>query len=77
MGHLCLLITMLCEESFNGKKFTDLVKVAVKTAGEITQEDLDYFREEDVNRKLRDLLPTHCQDFGEIVDVERIFEVKE
>lgn len=68
-GDINLLITLT-----NGK---NLMKVAIKILPDTFDEDvINYPLEQENKDKIKNLLPLHCKNFGNIVAVEEIFEIK-
>ena len=55
-----------------------LLKVAMKVPhGALTDDAIEYSLEPENKKAIHALLPLHCQSFGAIVEVDRIFEVKD
>jgi len=50
-----------------------LIKVALEAPHDTFPDS--YYLEPDNKQKIMDLLPLHCKSFGNIVEVEEIFEI--
>ena len=55
-----------------------ILRVAIQIPEDgLTDNNIKFFNEPENRIKIIKWLPSHCQDFGSVVEIEEIFEIKQ
>lgn len=54
----------------------EMIRIALRvTKKQITEDDMEFWAESETKKKIHDLLPFTVRNWGQIIDIERLFDI--